>query len=321
MVTDLAEPLLFLKACVIRASHFFIQGVFLVTGSSLQRELKPPKTIEEQLVILRSRGLIIKNEEHAIDILKRVNYYRFTAYLLTFKNKDVVYPGTTFEKIYRHYEFDSKLRNLIMEIIEYVEIAFRSHIGYEIGHKYGPLGYEEAGNFRDQGNHSKFIKDLRRSILKSKDPFVLHHSVEYNNQFPSWVAFEVCTFSAISMIFKNLLIEDQKHITRKYYEKIDYQEIANWLHILSIVRNRCAHYSRMFNHIFTLGVRFRPRDKALEIRENRLFAAIFNLKYLVLNEPTWKNWVTRLEALISGYQEVDIRLLGFPEDWYALLNN
>ena len=36
---------------------------------------KPFKTYREQLDILRSRNLIIENEERAIDILRRVNYY------------------------------------------------------------------------------------------------------------------------------------------------------------------------------------------------------------------------------------------------------
>lgn len=220
--------------------------------------------------------------------------------------------------VYRHYEFDSKLRNLMMEIIEYVEVAFRTHIAHELAYSYGPLGYCDASNFRNPDNHQVFMKELTKSIEKSKDPFIEHHKVKYLGQFPSWAAFEVLTFSSISMLYKNLLSVNQKNIARSHYPGLDYTEISNWLHLLSIVRNRCAHYSRLFNQSLNLDAKFRPTDKKMEIRNRTLFAVIFNLKYLI-NRKTWQSWVTKLEALISEYTEVDVRLLGFNEDWHSLL--
>lgn len=55
-------------------------------------QLKKPKTYEEQLAILRTRGLIVNNEERATEILKRLNYYRLAAYTLTFK-KGELFPN------------------------------------------------------------------------------------------------------------------------------------------------------------------------------------------------------------------------------------
>lgn len=48
--------------------------------------------------------MIIEDEERAIEVLKRVSYYRFTGYDLTFKKDNIYIEGTTFETIYRHYE-------------------------------------------------------------------------------------------------------------------------------------------------------------------------------------------------------------------------
>lgn len=87
-------------------------------------ELKPPTTFEEQLSILRTRGVIIPNQEYAISILKRINYYRFTAYALHLKENDTYFPNTTFDKIYRHYQFDAKLRQHLMKMVEHVEISY-----------------------------------------------------------------------------------------------------------------------------------------------------------------------------------------------------
>ncbi len=41
---------------------------------------------------------------------------------------------------------------------------------------------------------------------------------------------------------------DQKNLARTYYPKVDYRDLGNWLEVLTIIRNRCAHYSRLFNY-------------------------------------------------------------------------
>ncbi|WP_422659821.1 Abi family protein [Paenibacillus sp. EC2-1] len=275
--------------------------------------LKPPTTYEKQIEILRSRGLIISDEASALSVLKRVNYYRFTAYALTFKQNDEFFTNTTFERIYRHYEFDSLLRQHLMKVIEYVEISFRTHISYTIAHNYGPDGYEDETMFNNNTWCKDFNEELCRNIAKSKDPFVIHHISKYSGKFPVWVAVEVLTFSWLSKLFKNLKSKDKKEISKHY--NLRYEEISNWLHVLTIVRNRCAHYSRLFNQKLPISVKFKRQDKTKDIKENQLYAMIFNLKYLVTDSSTWNTWVIGLESIIEAYNDVDLRLLGFHEEW------
>ena len=73
----------------------------MITGSILP--LKPPKTFEEQLDILHQHGLIIDDPARALIILSKVNYYRFSAYLLPFKSVDVktYHSSPTFSNIYK----------------------------------------------------------------------------------------------------------------------------------------------------------------------------------------------------------------------------
>ncbi len=99
-------------------------------------------TFEEQVQILRSRNLIIDDEGIAISVLQNINYYRLSAYLLTYKIKDGSYNGASIMDAYRLYQFDQKLRKLILPMLENVEIAFRTHIAYLIAHKYGAIEYE-----------------------------------------------------------------------------------------------------------------------------------------------------------------------------------
>ena len=50
-------------------------------------DLKKPLTFDEQLDKLIVHGMIVADREKAKDILKRVNYYRFTGYALQFRKR------------------------------------------------------------------------------------------------------------------------------------------------------------------------------------------------------------------------------------------
>lgn len=55
------------------------------------------KTIDEQIEILRSRGLTIEDEAEAKDFLLRNNYYRVSGYSLTLRKNDVFAKSATFQ--------------------------------------------------------------------------------------------------------------------------------------------------------------------------------------------------------------------------------
>ena len=76
--------------------------------------IKTPTTFEEQVDILMSRNLEVEDRQKAIEILSRINYYRLSAYMLTFKANDEFEDGITFDEIYDLYEFDKRLKNIIM---------------------------------------------------------------------------------------------------------------------------------------------------------------------------------------------------------------
>lgn len=281
-------------------------------------QLKPPKTFEEQLGILQERGLVVRDRLKAIKTLERLNYYRFTAYALTFKSFEKFHTGTTFENLYRHYEFDMKLRILLLEIIEPIEIAFRTHIAYLIAHKYGPTGYRDSKNFADQYKHSDFLQKLEQCLTNSKDPFVEHHRTKYRGNFPSWVAFEVLTFGLLSKLFSNLRTTDKKEIAKTYYPGVHYSELASWLRVLTTVRNKCAHYSRLFNQNLTDRAKIPKKYSHLCIASEKLFSVIIAIKH-ISTFNAWEQWYKKLESLIKTYPEIDIKVIGFIPQWKTAL--
>ena len=85
--------------------------------------LKESKTFDEQINLLKARGLIIQNPEKVKFVLRNINYYRFSAYLIHLKNDDDTYKeNTTFEEIYNLYLFDKELRNILIDMLEDIEI-------------------------------------------------------------------------------------------------------------------------------------------------------------------------------------------------------
>lgn len=122
---------------------------------------KEAKNYSEQIQILESRGCAVHNLEKANQILSNINYYRFTAYLLPFKLEDSenYLPGTCFEAIFELYEFDRKLRSILLMLIETIEVSLKTKIAYFHGHKYGGLGYLDLNTFNSKHN-AKMRKDF-----------------------------------------------------------------------------------------------------------------------------------------------------------------
>lgn len=94
-------------------------------------------TFDEQLDKLVAHGMIITDREKAKDILKRVNYYRFTGYALQFRQapsgSDYI-VGTTFETVYHLYKVDEILRDTFRRYIEkqkYI-IGRRLHMDFQL---------------------------------------------------------------------------------------------------------------------------------------------------------------------------------------------
>lgn len=278
--------------------------------------VKRPTTFEEQVEILKNRGLVISDVDSAIRTLQRINYYRLSAYTLSLKKKDQFLPDITFEHVVALYEFDRRFRYLIMEMVEQVEIAFRTHISYHIAHTYGPLGHLDPEHF---DNHDAFLAELEKEIKRSQEIFIKHHFEKYEGKIPVWVAIEVLSFGALSKLYSNMKNGDKNQIAKRNY-RVPAIYLESWLKCMSYIRNICAHYGRLYNRPLTSKPRFDRKSKQLGIDQGKIFAHLYVLKDLIPERNKWLNFIIRLDALLSEYSEVvEMDRIGFPEDWNAFL--
>lgn len=82
------------------------------------RYSKPALSFDEQLDLLRRRGLTVRDPVRALRWLQSVNYYRLSAYFLPFKGGERFRPGTDFNDIAGLYIFDRKLRLLVLDAMQ-----------------------------------------------------------------------------------------------------------------------------------------------------------------------------------------------------------
>lgn len=140
---------------------------------------KPALTFDQQLDLLRERGLAVADPARASHWLSKVSYYRLSAYFLPFKDGDRFRPGVEFDQVAGLYIFDRKLRLLALDAIERVEVAIRTAITYGIGHVHGPFGHTVATNFAPEFDHAKFMAELEAEEQRAKETFVSHFRGKY----------------------------------------------------------------------------------------------------------------------------------------------
>ena len=132
--------------------------------------LKPHLSIQQQVALFTQRGLV-GNAALLATRLKNVGYYRFSAYLHPFRGRNLqgdigsnYVPGTTLDKVWSHYLFDRKLRFLMMDAIERIEVAPRSRIAYHHTANKSPFDFASPAYFP---NWKGYMQSLERVRIQS----------------------------------------------------------------------------------------------------------------------------------------------------------
>jgi len=282
--------------------------------------LKQPATYAEQMIKLRENGCIIIDDAFCEEVLSRINYYRFSAYLLTFKMADGTYAeGTSFEMVYRLYEFDRKLRRILFPVIEELEVYLRAQLSYFHSHKYGADGYMQAANYNKRHNHAQFIARINDSIKSnSKIPFVKHHVKKYGGKFPIWAIIELFTFGMLSYFYADMVTSDQKKLAHTVFNT-SVSNAKSWLYCCTNLRNICAHSRRLYNSSFSVvPAKITHVDAS---SKHKLFASIIAVKELYPSIDKWNSeFMAAMSALLDEYSDViQLDLIGFPADWEIVM--
>lgn len=313
----------------------------------MTQPVKPFATIDEQIDVLASRGLTL-DRATAEQWLRSVGYYRLSGYWYPYREigdphqldrLDHFVPGTSFDDVVRLYEFDRKLRTLIHDGIERVEVALRSYLSYRIG-SLGPLSYRDAAVFRPTFDHSAWLATarIRTDRARRHSEPIRHHEANYNGELPIWVLTEVLDFADVSKLYSGLLAKDQWAIAERLGVTIDdsglsanqrtkarkAHPLARWMEQLTVLRNTCAHHSRVWNRSFTpvstTGLRTIDDLRSLpEGQSERLYGALTVMGYLLQATSPGTTWTAKVRSLIDdSFTPLRARFVAemeFPKDW------
>ncbi len=284
---------------------------------------KPALSIDKQITLLESRGLIIPNKSKAHHFLQFVSYYRLSGYTIVFeeringKRAHQFKSGATFEDIINLYNFDRHLRMLVMDAMERIEVAVRAQICLTMALTYKDSHwYLRRDVFKPEFEYDLFIKKCMQEQEKSKERFVLHYKENYHSPLsvPCWMMIELLPMGTWSRVYKDLINRaDKKQISDNF--KLSPVELQSWLHCLTYIRNLCAHHARLWNRRFTVSP-MSPRLYPQYFSPNNTFAAQAAMLYIMLNviSPDSK-WTARLAELLKGHPFINPNAMGFLAGW------
>lgn len=284
---------------------------------------KSPKTIDEQIQLLQSRGMQINDLGQARHYLSHINYYRLTGYWLPFEANHQTHQfksGTSFDAVINLYDFDRELRLLVLDAIERIEVSFRTQWAYFMAHKHGSHGYLDKSLARQYQYWNDNLDSLKKEISRSDELFIQHYQTKYTvpSLPPVWSVCEVMSLGLLSRWFKNLRpMPTRKAIAAMY--QLDNKVLASIMHHLTQVRNICAHHSRLWNRKFTVTLKL-PKNPALLVTNfnpsepRRLYNTLVILAWLLGIVSPSSSWKKKLVTLLESYQ-IDLTQMGFPSNY------
>lgn len=286
------------------------------------------KTIDEQIDILKDRGLKIPDIEKAREFLFHNNYYRISGYSLTLRKDDTFFKSVTFQNIIDIYEFDSELRHILLKYLEIIEVTVKSIYAHEFTRVYGPTGYLDFNNYTNKEKYDNIIDKTEKQKFKSLpyESYLKHYIEDLKQDMPLWVYVDLLTISDISFLFSitskdlKLVIADKLGLT-KQGDKL----LEKFLHSMTIIRNLCAHGSRLYNRLFHQKPYLSSNEKKLlrlqkdgNADNAHLYSFIFIMKRL-LKPSEFNEMKAEIINLTLKYPFVKMRYYGFRDDWQEVL--
>jgi abortive infection bacteriophage resistance protein len=307
---------------------------------------KPYRTIPDQLALIKGRGMGVTDDALAETYLNRIGYYRLSGYWYPYRrshSKDGIITvtdefrvGTKFSEIVDLYVFDKKLRLLMMDVIERIEIAFRVQITLQLG-KRGAQAHRDPGSLHrsfttradpltGETEYQKWLLRQDRAFAGSKEEFAKHFKAKYTGENPPiWIAAELWDFGSMSILYSGMKKDDQTAVANNFGIS-SFIVMASWLRNINVARNICAHHSRFWNKSNANTPVWPSNTECPDLghieRDERSKSRVYGLAcicvYLLRTINPNSGWIDRLKVVMAGFpksDQISISSAGFPEDW------
>ena len=306
---------------------------------------KPPLSIRQQVANLKDYGLQIDNERLAEDYLSNIGYYRLKSYMEPFfanseSGYKVIDSDIRFSDIIELYCFDRRLRLLMFNAIEKIEVAVRAKIVQTYAEATNNSHwfcekclYFDKEKIDKKGNSTTvfdgLMDDIEWEVKRSKEDFIKQYKERYENPSmpPAWMTLEVLSIGTLSRLYKQLKKSPQKKYIAEQFGLKDDQILANWLYAISVWRNLCAHHSRVWNRRSIINVQLPNQTKypfldsktRISLRTNKVFTVLCCIKYISNIISPQSDLKQNICSIIKqGGKLLNIHNMGFPKKWETL---
>ena len=305
----------------------------------------PFKSHEEQLTLLKSRGLTITDEQFAINALKNYSYYTLVnGYkdLLINKNKgnkhEVYKPGATFSMLYQLHWIDLTMSNILFKYSLTVEKKLKSSTSFVISKNYGvdESLYLKRNNYSPQKYHRGKIAEVTKQIndIKHRDPSAMHY-METEGNIPPWIAAKAISFGNIVNWYQVLRGPHKDYVVNDFFpnlyplRKEDQKEFFDTaIKQVYEYRNLVAHGNRTFSlkvpdrqkvkYLKDLNLlEYYPNSNGTPNTDN-LYSVIMSILMLIDDEYVLGQFLVELTNFFQIYDSDDYQFL--DANIYTLFN-
>lgn len=299
-------------------------------------------TIDEQIELLKKRGLSFTSEDTAYELLEIYGYYNIIngykePYISKSKYSEQYKPGVTFEQIYSLFCLDHAIRNELMLILLDLEEHLRCTTSYVIAENFG-FREEEYLNCKNYQNRSStnpqfslhhILDTLKVATNSNKNPIKYHRDVYHN--VPPWVLFKGIYLSTLVNLIKLQKPAIKAQIISKIYDTA-YENIDKFVqHLFTDTlfmcleyRNLAAHGGRIYNYFPKSSIRISPESEKALIQKIPNFSTLhkvhsFGTLVCVLDLFKRKSYRNTLISVIE--LEIKKHCISYPNDLQYLLES
>lgn len=258
------------------------------------------KTIDEQIEILKNRGLIIEDENHAKEILHHYNYYKVVnGTNMFFSDQKKPYnfrQGVTFKDLEALHVFDKEIKKLLLNAVLDAERHLRSVISYIfMMHHQEANAYLNPKNFNDdKALVDSNIYSLEATLSNFEDDINYKKSMAYYKDkykhVPFWFLINFVSFGRLVNIYQTLKEKEAYEVANEFTKflvnnlpdahgyYLTPKQFESVIENIKEIRNICAHDNLILDYKCQRGIEnIGPLHKAFEIEKNHKKDDVFNV--------------------------------------------
>lgn len=217
---------------------------------------------------------------------------------------------------------------MVISMISKIEVALRVRLVEALLIHGEPLVLQDSSIFKEKKRYWQNMSTVAAEIAGSNDVFIKHNFDNHDGEVPVWAVVEVLSFGTLSKIIKNLktgtgssysiLASNYQYKSKKgNLVKPSQKMLTSWIQGVSVLRNMCAHNSRIYNRTIHTTPEILDVDKITPPPvHNGLYQILLAMKYLRSSDEEWTAFVDALDKLIQNNSDVvSLTAMNLPTDW------